>query len=78
MPSFKVEQSQEQSMGQWVKEVGESEGRAVMAGIGIPDLSHAKAGRLPTGVSSRERWTNNLDVGKQMTADFDLSWCAHK
>jgi hypothetical protein len=44
-------------MGMRVEEDGESESHAVMAWIGIEHraiLSHAKACRLPSGVSSRE------------------------
>lgn len=36
-------------------------------------LPHLKRGRLPTGVSSRETWVNDLNMGKQMTADFGLA-----
>ena len=36
---------------------GESERLAVMAGIGVATLHHAKAGRLPRGVSSQESLT---------------------
>ncbi|MCY1289127.1 hypothetical protein D9M68_469890 [compost metagenome] len=37
-----------------VWEVGESERRAVMVRIGVETLLHAKAGRLPTGLSSQD------------------------
>lgn len=60
-------------MRQWVKDVGKSDGYAVMVWIAVQDLPHLKRGRLPTGVSSRETWTNDLDMGKQMTADFGLA-----
>ncbi len=73
MFSLWVGGSQGQPMGQRVKDVGESEGRFVMKRIAVQDLPHLKEGRLPKGVSSRERWANDLDVGKQMTADFSLA-----
>jgi hypothetical protein len=60
-------------MRQWVQEAGKSEGYAVMAWIAVQTLPHLKRGRLPTGVSSRKTWTNDLDMGKQMTADFGLA-----
>ena len=44
-----------------------------MAWIAVKTLPHLKRGKLPTGVSSRKTWTNNLDIGKQMTADFGLA-----
>ncbi len=53
--------------------LGKSEGRFVMKQIAVQDLPHLKRGKLPTGVSSREKWTNDLDMGKQMTADFGLA-----
>jgi hypothetical protein len=37
-----------------VKDDGKSEGRFVMNWIGVQALPHAKAGRLPSGLSSRE------------------------
>jgi hypothetical protein len=37
-------------MAERVWEDGKSERLPVMGGIGIQDLSHAKAGRLPSGV----------------------------
>jgi hypothetical protein len=60
-------------MRQWVKDVGKSEGYAVMAWIAVQTLPHLKRGKLPTGVSSRKKWTNDLGMGKQMTADFGLA-----
>ncbi len=47
-------------MEQRVKDAGESEGRAVTARIGVQDLPHAKAGRLPAGVSLRDNTANRL------------------
>ena len=44
-----------------------------MASIAVKTLPHLKRGKLPTGVSSRKTWTNNLDIGKKMTADFGLA-----
>ena len=40
-----------------VWEVGKSECRAVMARIGVETSSHAKAGRLPTGLLVARRLT---------------------
>jgi len=59
-------------MGQRVWDVGESECRSVMEWIGVTS-PHAKAGRLPTGVSSREHLENRLDEGKQMTVGVILA-----
>jgi hypothetical protein len=45
----------------WVKENGKSEGHLVMRWIGIAPKatsSHAKAGRLPYGLSSQESLLN--------------------
>jgi len=41
-------------MGLRVRDAGGSEGRFVMNRIGVQTLLHAKAGRLPAGLSSRE------------------------
>ena len=41
-------------MGEWVKEVGESECRSVMDLIRVQDLPDPKGGRLLIGVESRE------------------------
>jgi hypothetical protein len=41
-------------MDEWVKEVGKSESRSVMARIRVQDLPGTKVSRLPTGVESRE------------------------
>jgi len=73
MFSLWVGRSQDQPMRQWVEDVGKSEGHFVMKWIAVQDLPHLKRGRLPTGVSSRETWANDLDMGKQMTADFGLA-----
>jgi hypothetical protein len=45
-------------MKQRVEDAGASEGHLVMKWIGIQDLSHAKAGRLPAGVSLQEKMAN--------------------
>ena len=45
-----------------VREVGGSERRAVMARIGIETSSHAKAGRLPTGLSSQDGLTEPIST----------------
>ena len=48
-------------MGLRIEEDGESERSFVMREIGVTPLatsSHAKAGRLPSGLSSRERMNN--------------------
>jgi RNA-directed DNA polymerase len=42
----------------WVKESGESEGSAVMAGIRAATSPDTKVGRLPLGHSWRENLTN--------------------
>ncbi len=64
-------------MGWPGQDAGESEGPAVMEGIEVAlegaTSPHAKAGRLPVGVSSRENLINYPKVGKQMTADFGLA-----
>jgi hypothetical protein len=49
---------------------GKSEGHAVMAWIGVEPRAtslHTKVGRLPFGVSSRDRQTIHLDKGKLKT-----------
>lgn len=38
------------------EEQGKSEGRSVMGRIGVEISPHAKAGRLPYGLSSQESW----------------------
>jgi RNA-directed DNA polymerase len=56
-------------MGVRVKEDGGSEGRLVMRWIGIESkatLSHAQAGRLPSGLSSQESLSNRHKEEKQM------------
>jgi len=45
-------------MGVWVKEVGESERRVVMVRIRVAISLDAKAGPLPTGLSSRDNLRN--------------------
>ena len=62
-------------MGQRVWDVGESECRSVIERIGVEPCRgqaaspHAKAGRLPAGVSSRESLINHPDKGRQMIAE---------
>ncbi len=46
----------------------EANSHPVIGWIGVQDLPHAKVGRLPAGVPSRESSTNRLKAGKQMTA----------
>jgi len=41
-------------MGVRVRDLGESECHSVMGWIGVETSLHAKAGRLPRGLSSRE------------------------
>jgi len=58
-------------IGQWVWDNGKSESQLVMSWIGVAlqtavTLLHAKAGRLPAGLSSRESLINRHKVGKQM------------
>ncbi|RQS76981.1 hypothetical protein DID96_01520 [Burkholderia sp. Bp8963] len=45
-------------LAEWVKEVGESERRVVMAGIRAETSPDTKVGRLPTGLSSRDSLHN--------------------
>jgi hypothetical protein len=52
----------------WVKDAGESERQTVMAWIGIETLSHAKAGRLPAGLSGRGKSQNLCRTELQMYA----------
>jgi hypothetical protein len=52
-----------------VTDWGKSECRPVIGRIGIATSSHAKAGRLPLGVSSQERLENRLTGGKQMNVE---------
>ncbi len=59
-------------MGLRVKEGGGSEGRAVMARIGVARSPHGKPGRLPPGRSVREPWANQLQEAEQMTAACPL------
>lgn len=59
-------------MGLQVKEDGKSESRPVMGRIGVKrkaTSSHAKAGRLPSGLSSRENLANRPKEAKQMTVN---------
>ncbi len=64
-------------MGWLVGDAGKSEGPFVMKGIevalGRATSPYAKAGRLPAGVSSREKLFNHHKAGKQMTANFGLA-----
>jgi len=58
-----------------VKDDGESEGRGngtlhVMSRIGVQDLPHAKAGRLPSGLSSRENLSTKQ---KQEFVDMEVA-----
>ncbi len=45
-------------IGEWVKEVGESECWSVMDRIGVQNLPDTKVCRIPTGVESREMYAN--------------------
>ena len=59
-------------------EDGESESRAVMVRIGVEQIAtslHTKVGRIPFGVSSRDRQVIHLDKGKQTMKGLSL-WCA--
>jgi hypothetical protein len=63
-------------MGWQVWEGGESECHSVIEWTGVESMitsPHAKAGRLPPGVSSRENLVNSLYAGKQMTAGYGLA-----
>lgn len=58
-PSRKrVGASRDEPTGRRVEEEGESERRSVTERIGVETLSHAKAGRLPSGLSARESMAN--------------------
>jgi len=59
-------------MAQRVKDAGGSKGDAVMVSIRVQNLPGVKTSRLPAGVSSRGNWINNLHMGKQMTAVYNL------
>jgi len=43
-----------------------------MASIQVQNLPGVKTSRLPAGVSSQENWINNLHMGKQMMAGYNL------
>jgi hypothetical protein len=45
-------------LGVRVEECGKSEGRSVMERIGFETSTHAKAGRLPRGLSLQESLNN--------------------
>ena len=51
-------------MGLRVKDAGKSECRFVMKRIGIQDLSHAKAGRLPMQVARYEKMRQTVSGEK--------------
>lgn len=62
------------------EEEGESESRSVMERIGIEassTLSHAKAGRLPSGLYSRESLRNRFEETKQMTVEQTTGAVSH-
>ena len=64
-----------------VEEEGESEGRSVTERIGVeasPTLSHAKAGRLPSGLYSRESLRNGLEETRQMTVEQTTGAVSHQ
>ena len=50
-------------LGLRVRDAGESESLAVMVRIGVQTLLHAKAGRLPAGLSSRENLSAKQKTG---------------
>ena len=56
-------------MRERVKERGKSEGPAVMGGIVVATSPHAKAGRLPQGLSEQEHLSYPTQEEKQMTAE---------
>jgi len=59
-------------------EDGKSEGHTVMVWIGVEPRArslHTKVGRLPSGVSSRDRQIIHPDKGKQTMKGISL-WCA--
>jgi hypothetical protein len=62
-----------------VKEDGKSEGHSVMEWIRIEPpaiLSYAKAGRLPSGLSSQESLSNRHKEGKQMAVMKQIATAA--
>jgi len=64
-------------MGLRAWEDGESESHTVMVWIGVEPSArslHTKVGRLPSGVSSRDRQTIHLDKGRQTMKGLSL-WC---
>ncbi len=69
---------QGEPIGLRVRDAGReaSESPFVMRGIGVRTLPHAKAGRLPAGVSSRESLANHLKTGRQMTVRSNPNGCA--
>ena len=62
-------------MDLWVWDGGKSECRIVTMWIGVEPsarILHTKVGRLPSGVSSRDRQIIHLDKGKLMTKGLSL------
>jgi hypothetical protein len=53
-----VTAAQVTAMHQQVQDDGKSEGHAVIVWIGVATSPHAQAGRLPSGLSARERLAN--------------------
>ena len=60
-----------------VEEDGESESHAVMAWIGVEISSHAKARRLPSGVSSRESLAIRHKEAKRRTIAMTIDAASH-
>src|SRR4029453_6330549 len=58
-PSHRESNSQEMLMGRRVKDDGESKSRPVMGRIGGARSPHAKAGQLPSGLTSQENLINH-------------------
>jgi hypothetical protein len=56
----KENESQGSSMAELVEEEGKSEGWSVIDQIEVGISPHAKAGRLPSGLSARKRLINRL------------------
>src|SRR5690242_5802801 len=66
---FRESRPQGRPIAMRVRDEGESEGRAVIARIGVATSLYAKAGRLPSGLSSRNSLAKTTQGARQMTAE---------
>ena len=82
LPPSRAGQPQGRLLAVWVKDAGESERQTVMAWIGGETFSHAKAGRLPAGLSGREKSRNlcrtELQMNASVCAPFNASQSAKR